>query len=245
MSGRGVERILDLVEWFAVTPGAVSLSQVSTALSMPKSSALQMLRTLNERGYIERDNTGRYLLTRLPGEITAFGNSHGALLALAAPLIARAVDEVGESGFLAVLEGSEIRYLNKILPAREIRYDRDMSMTRPAHKVASGIVILSNAAAEVLEGINARLSAKDRADLQAAIKGAKRDGFYMNAHGVVEGAAGVAAPVFDAEGRVVGAINIAGPQGRMAAAAERVSATALSTARAVTEEIRRRAIHAH
>lgn len=242
MSGRGVERILDLIEWFAATPGLVSLSQVSTALGMPKSSALQMLRTLTERGYVERDAAGRYTLIRLPGEITASGDSRGALLAVAAPLIARAVDDVGESGFLAVLEGTEIRYLNKILPTREIRYDRDMSMTRPAHKVASGIVILANMPAQGVDAYEAALSAEEKADLRTAMEAACRDGFFMNARGVVEGAAGVAAAIFDAQGQVVGAVNISGPQGRMAEASDQVCAATLATARAVTSEIQRRAI---
>lgn len=242
MSGRGVERILDLIEWFAATPGCVSLAQVSTALGMPKSSALLMLRTLTERGYVVRDAAGLYTLARLPGEIAATGDSRGALLALAAPMISSAVDEVGESGFLAVMEGTQIRYLNKILPAREIRYDRDMSMTRPAHKVASGIVILANMTAEDVQAFESALAADEREKLRAEMDAARRDGFFMNAHGVVEGAAGVAAAIFDARGQVVGAVNISGPQGRMAEASERVCAAALATARAVTAEIRRRAI---
>ncbi|MDH2327039.1 IclR family transcriptional regulator C-terminal domain-containing protein [Cereibacter sp. SYSU M97828] len=242
MSGRGVERILDLIEWFAATPGPVSLSQASAALALPKSSALQMLRTLTDRGYVLRDAAGHYSLIRLPGEITATGDSRGALLALAAPLIAKAVEDVGESGFLAVMEGREIRYLNKILPTREIRYDRDMSMMRPAHKVASGVVILANMAEREIEAFEATLAAEEKEALRAAMDAARRDGFFMNAHGVVEGAAGVAAAIFDAQGLVVGAVNISGPQGRMAEASERVCAAALATARAVTDEIRRRVI---
>ncbi|MCJ8139892.1 IclR family transcriptional regulator [Falsirhodobacter halotolerans] len=242
MSGRGIERILNLIEWFAATPGASSLSQVATALEMPKSSALQMLRTLAERGYVERDATGHYTLIRLPGEISADGDTHGALLTLAAPYIAQAVADVGETGFLAVLEGRDIRYLNKILPAREIRYDRDMSMTRPAHKVASGIVILAHSPADRVAEFEKSLAATEAKDLRAAMEVTRRDGFFMNAHGVVEGAAGVAAAIFDAQDRVIGAINISGPQGRMAEAADRVGAAALATARAVTAEIRRRAV---
>lgn len=242
MSGRGVERILDLIEWFAATPGPVSLAQISAALGMPKSSALQMLRTLAERGYVLRDAAGHYSLARLPGEITASGDSRGALLALAAPMIARAVEDVGESGFLAVLERTEIRYLNKILPRREIRYDRDMSMTRPAHKVASGVVILAHMPAEIVAAFVAALPEDEATDLRAAMDAARRDGVFMNAHGVVEGAAGVAAAIFDAQGRVVGAVNLSGPQGRIAAAADHVCAAALATAQAITDEIRRRAI---
>ncbi len=242
MSGRGVERILDLIEWFAATPGAVSLSEVSVAMGMPKSSALQMLRTMHERGYLSRGATGDYTLIRLPGEISGGGENRGALLALAAPLIDAAVREVGESGFLAVLDGAEIRYLNKILPDREIRYDRDITKTRPAHKVASGVVILAAGSDDALNAYADALSQDERSALDGMIAAARRDGFYLNPHGVVEGAAGAAAPVFDGSGKVLGAINISGPQTRMAAASEVICKTVFDTARAVTEEIARRAL---
>lgn len=242
MSGRGVERILDLIEWFASFPGAATLSEVSAALGMPKSSALQMLRTMTERGYLQRDAKGDYLLVRLPGDVTGAAGYNGALLALAAPLIAKAVEDVSESGFLAVMEGRDIRYLNKILPDREIRYDRDMTKSRPAHKVASGIVILAASSPEVVDAYAEELPAEEREAMEAMIERAQRDGFFFNAQGVVEGAAGVAAPILDASGRVVGAVNISGPRERMAAAADQVCKAAKDTARAITEVIARRAV---
>ena len=46
MSGRGADRILELVEWLARQERARSLVDVVDALSLPKSSALMLLRTL-------------------------------------------------------------------------------------------------------------------------------------------------------------------------------------------------------
>lgn len=241
MSGRGVERILDLIEWFAAHPGSASLSLIAGSLGMPKSSALQMLRTMTDRGYLIRNAGGDYTLVRLPGEISSDDRNLGALLALTAPHIETAVEVVQESGFLAVLEDGQIRYLNKILPDREIRYDRDITKTRPAHKVASGVVILAASKDEDVDAYAATLTADEAGSLREMIAAARRDGFYLNPQGVVEGAAGVAAAIFSASGTVLGAINISGPQTRMAAASEQVCKTAFETARVVTEEIARRA----
>ncbi|AXQ95197.1 iron ABC transporter substrate-binding protein [Cereibacter sphaeroides] len=239
MSGRGVERMLDLLEWLAETPGPYGLSAISTALDMPKSSTLLMLRSLTERGYLERLPAGDYALRRLPGDGAA---GQGALLALVGPYLARAVEETGESGFLAVLEKGQIRYLNKILPAREIRYDRDISMTRAAHKVASGVVLLAAGDDAALEAHAeaAGLSDEERAALLSAVDKAREAGFFLNLKGVVEGAAGAASVIRDATGRPVGAINISGPQPRLAAHAALVGAAVLKTATEVTEELRRR-----
>ncbi len=67
MSGRGAERILDLIEWLASRSEAVSLAEVVQALALPKSSTLLLLRTLVEARYVTRQTDGRYLLIRLPG----------------------------------------------------------------------------------------------------------------------------------------------------------------------------------
>lgn len=241
MSGRGVERILDLIEWFAGHPGTASLAQVAVALGIPKSSTLQMLRTMTERGYLERDTAGDYLLRRLPGELSEGGKNHGALLAVAGPLIQHAVQQTNESGFLAIMVGAEIRYLNKILPDREIRYDRNISIIRPAHKVASGIVILSAGSDDAIADYASRLPAGEAQSLREAIAIARRDGVFLNAEGVIEGAAGASAPIFARSGAVLGAINISGPQARMTAAADVICRVVHDTARAVTEAIARRA----
>lgn len=241
MSGRGVERLLDLLEWLAETPGPNGLAAISNALDMPKSSTLLMLRSLTDRGYLERLPSGDYALRRLPGE-GAGGPGRGALLALVGPYLANAVEETGESGFLAVMEAGQIRYLNKIMPLREIRYDRDISMTRPAHKVASGIVLLAAGSdAELSDyALAACLTGDERAALTDAVATARTAGVYMNLKGVVEGAAGAAAVLRDASGRPIGAVNISGPQPRLAANVARVSQAVLNTAKAINEELMRR-----
>ncbi len=241
MSGRGVGNMLDLLEWLGATPGTHGLAEIATALSLPKSSTLLMLRTLTERGYLERLASGEYMLRRLPGDIDTSGRN-GALLALVGPYLTQAVEEAGESGFLAMLEGDEIRYLNKLLPQREIRYDRDISMTRLAHKVASGIVLLAaRSDADVAAYCDRQdLPEADRSTLVQAVAKARTDGFYLNLKGVVEGAAGAAAPIIAADGTTLAAINISGPQNRLAVNAAQVSEVVLNTARAVSEELMRR-----
>lgn len=242
MSGRGVERVLDLIEWFAAEAEPASLARISGAMDLPKSSTLMMLRTLTERGYVNRDESGLYQLRRLPGSPGQGRQNHGALLALAAPHIAAAVAQTHESGFLAVMEGDAIRYLNKILPDREIRYDRDMTRTREAHLVASGIVILAASGQPEVEAYIARNQLADdaAATLRRVTGQARADGFYLNIHGVVEGASGVASALLDQDGHPVGAINISGPRDRMAGQSAMICQVTATTARAVNEELARR-----
>lgn len=242
MSGRGVERILDMIEWFAASPEGASLSEIAASLSIPKSSALQMLQSLMERGYIRRRDGGDYHLLRLPGDVSREARNYGALIALVSPSLADAVRESGESGFIAVLEGQAIRYLNKVLPSREILYDRDIGPTREAHKVASGVVLLAAGSdAEIASYVAAAsLSAAEAEALGEAVGRARADGFYINPMGVVEGAAGAAAPILGADGKPVAALNISGPQARFVANADRISEVVRKAAVSISEELSRR-----
>jgi IclR family transcriptional regulator, acetate operon repressor len=242
LSGRGVERVLDMIEWFAASPEGASLSEIAAALAMPKSSALLMLQSLTERGYIHRSPAGAYQLLRLPGEISADGRNYGALIALVSPYLSKAVQETGESGFVAVLEGTSIRYLNKVLPKREILYDRDIVPTRPAHKVASGVVLLAAGDDAEIDAYSASLSLSDaeQSKLREAVSSARDTGFYLNAMGVVEGASGAAAPILGAGGKAVAALNISGPQVRFVTNSDRICGVVRETAAAVSEELARR-----
>ncbi|MGH6762538.1 MAG: IclR family transcriptional regulator [Phyllobacterium sp.] len=242
MSGRGAERILDAVEWFATTTTPVTYTDFVQALDVPKSSALLLLRLLVDRGYVKRLPDNRYVLVRLPGEMLGGGDTWGTILRLADRHLREAVATVEETGFVAVLDNERIRYLNKILPKREIRYDRDIVPTRLPHQVASGLVLLSDFAAPDLERYldEAKLSVDERSGVIAATAGARSDGYYVNINGIVEGAAGIAAPVRDAHGRAIAAINISGPRDRFIANLDRIRDAVVSVAGAVSNEVAHR-----
>lgn len=243
MSGRGAERILDLIEWLASRSQAVSLVEVVQALALPKSSTLLLLRTLVDAGYVTRQADGRYLLIRLPGEPSEANSGWGTILRVAEPILRETVAAIEETGFIAVLtDNRQVRYLNKILPMREIRYDRDIATQRVAHYVASGLMLLSGLANEDLEAY-LRLSVPDEDDpgaIAARVSAARREGYVANLHGRVEGAAGVAAPIRDPEGRIVAVVNMSGPRERIANNLARVTEATVEAARRASEALSRR-----
>lgn len=242
MSGRGAERILDAVEWFATTTAPVTYTAFVQALDVPKSSGLLLLQLLVKRGYVERLSDNRYRLVRLPGERAESGVTWGTILRLSDRHLHDAVSNVGESGFVAVLDEGRVRYLSKILPSREIRYDRDIVPTRLPHQVASGQVFLADFDMPELDRYCAEnnLDQDARRDLDTIIDAVRRDGVAVNINGVVEGASGAAAAVRDARGRVIASINIAGPRERFLSNLDAVKAAVLSVGRAVTAEVAQR-----
>ncbi|MEM9394569.1 MAG: IclR family transcriptional regulator C-terminal domain-containing protein [Pseudomonadota bacterium] len=239
MSGRGSERILALIEWMAKQTEPVALSQVVAALKLPKSSGLGLLRMLVDLGYAERTDDTHYRLVRLPGEITGPDAARGTLLRLLTPVINDAAASAGESGFLAVLEPNlTVLYLNKVMPDREIRYDRDISVPRQPHQVSSGLVLLKTLTDEEIQDYASSLPQEAGKSLVADVRATAARGYAITRLGVVEGASGVAAPVFGPTGEIVAALNIAGPALRMSRDIETFVEHAVSFAAQATEVLR-------
>ena len=246
MSVPSAVRILDLIEWLATQGEAVPLTRASQALGLPKSSTLLLLKALVEGGYGERNDEGHYRLVRLPGEPSEGHRAWGTILRIAEPHLRAAVTEGQESGFIAVLtDERRIRYLNKILPDLEIHYDRDISSDREAHDVASGIAILGalpdSEFEDYLAAVVGNIAGAAALDpIRTKIRQAREDGVAVNLKGRVEGASGVAAPILDAEGRPVAAVNLSGPTDRVINNVDRIGRVAREAAHKISEDLVRR-----
>jgi IclR family acetate operon transcriptional repressor len=218
MSVRSAVRTLDLLELLAQQSRAMALGEICRMVDLPKSSTLLLLRTLEERQYIVREQAG-YRLVRLPGEISTERPAWGTVLRIATPWLIGAVETTGESGFIAVLtEAGHLRYLSKILPsARELTYDRDISVDRVPHHVASGLALLAAMNDDAVERYLAELALDtDHPDtVRARILAVRTEGIAVNLAGRVEGAAGVASAILGPAGLPVAAINLAGPANRV------------------------------
>ncbi|SRR5690554_1903755 len=238
-ANRGYERILQLIEWLSEQVQPATLADVVQATGWPKSSTLLLLRSLVDGGYVSRTQSTRYQLVRLPGEPSAQNTAWGTLIRISEPVLRSVVDSVEETGFLAVLTPDmRLRYLNKLLPAREIRYDRDIASTRVPHYVASGLMLLAGMTDTELQSYLQQVAAKSNDDIEqihARVLACRKDGYAVNLQGRVEGAAGVSAPIYDRSGHFIAAVNISGPRDRIAENLEQVIAGALEAARQISE----------
>lgn len=244
MESPSASRVLGLIEWLADQTESVSLAQATAAQGLPKSSVHVLLSTLVNLSYVGRDGDGRYRLDRLPGEISPLGNpAWNTLLRVGRPFLATAVEATGESGFLAVFVDNRIHYLNKLLPAsRELKYDRDISKSRLAHHVASGLAILARLpdarVNDYLHSLDERMTEPGEIDrLRATLASVRQEGVAVNLDGRVEGAAGVAAVIVWAAGNPIAAINLAGPRERVAANLDAVKQTVRETADCINREL--------
>ncbi|MBZ5646896.1 MAG: IclR family transcriptional regulator [Acidobacteriia bacterium] len=134
-----VERTLEILEAVAHRSGGMSNADISRKLRIPKSSASYILRTLEHRGYLRRDpETGRYRLG-----VKVLSLSRGALTGLdvreaAQPIMRHLVEHNHLTAHLAILDGDEAVYVEKVDAPGFIKMDTWVGRRMEIHSTSVG-----------------------------------------------------------------------------------------------------------
>ena len=235
--GRAILRVLNVLAELAARPAGMTLAQLTVSLDVPKASLFRILQTLRQAGYLVQDEgTFRlgehsFLLSRLIGEIAP----RSSFPDCARPVLNWLAAETGETAMLAQLakDGAEIVYLAVAESARPIRFAVGEGDTRPLYCAAAGQAMLAFLPEERRRGYLANADFTpftpltcDAAQLARRLDEIRRTGVAIDRGGRVEGASGIACPVFDSAGQVWAAIAIAGPSDRIEAGRDPIAALA-------------------
>jgi DNA-binding IclR family transcriptional regulator len=210
-------RILDLLEYLSALREAVSLSQIVQDLKLPKSSAHGLIQTLAARGHVVQDSSGRYMLVEASRHGFPFRRHEEPLVVTAIPFMERLRDESGETVLLATMNAHcDLRRLAKCVSHHPVRYDVNMDAAITAHCTATGRVLLAHALPEARDAYLSRVrflsytryTITDVKELREVLARVRRDGYAINDQEFITGSTGIAAPIFDAEGNAIAAINL-------------------------------------
>jgi DNA-binding IclR family transcriptional regulator len=93
---RGVDRLLDILNYFANVREPVSALEIANKLTAPKSSVYEILDMLMSRGYVERISSGKFVVGRSAYALgSAFGRQTG-LCRIVQPALRRLSNLTGE-----------------------------------------------------------------------------------------------------------------------------------------------------
>jgi DNA-binding IclR family transcriptional regulator len=242
---KSATRVLDLLEMLASVPDQIGVSEVARRLGIPKSSTYMLLATLESRGYVIGDEERRFQLNPIFGEGRSWVGGSGALLMRLAKVpmeeLARAT---GESSFLGVpRDESSVEYIAKVVSPHDLRCDAELGRPRPLHSTSVGLVMLAFQPPERAENFlrKARFervtprTLADAKQLRAEIAATRKRGYAMVRDTNSPGSSGIAAPIVNAAGEVVAALNVSAPTSRF----EPVARKAIDLMRAA-ESISRR-----
>jgi IclR family transcriptional regulator, acetate operon repressor len=207
-STRAVERALHLLEAVARSTRGARLSDLARDTDVPASTALRLLRTLEQERFVRRDDGGGFHAgSGLLALVAALDEL--PLIQLAEPHLRELVDTVGETASLGVLdEAGDALYLAQVQSPHAIRYASWRGRRVPGGVSALGLA-LHGTAPPVL----------------------RRDA-------VEEGVTAIAAPVHGPSGAIVAALSVTGPTFRLdGGAVDRVTAALAGATAALSREL--------
>lgn len=142
---RQVDNVLNLFEIFAREKAPMTLTAVSRALGIPKSSAFNLIETLLARGllYETRSRGGFYPTGRL-FELARSIKDGDRLVQRIRGELELLAETTGETALLAVREDQDVVYVDVVESSAAIRYFAKVGDRRPIYTTSSGKAILSS-----------------------------------------------------------------------------------------------------
>ena len=213
-----VDKALTILECFSDVEPELSLKQISEKTGLYKSRILRLCGTLTARGFLIRMQGSIYRLgprLMMLGKIYERSNT---LISLARPVLRELASLTGESTKLFVVEGKKRICLVREMGTYPLQYAINEGQSLELYAGAGGKVLLAYASEELRQEIlnttlhrltPATIVARDR--LEQEFEHIRKRGYASSKGEMVPEVAGMSAPVFDHENKVVAALTIAGP----------------------------------
>jgi IclR family transcriptional regulator, acetate operon repressor len=216
-------KALDILDLMA-TDAPCSVAHLCQVTGVTKPAAYRILKTLDQRGYVVRDELRReYSLgPALLGLTRAVRNSTD-LVQLARPAMQALVDEFGETVNLGVVTHGQVVYLDAIESPQRLRTTVSIALREQVHTTALGKAVLAalptaEAQAHLAESdwtAGTPNSVRSATALLAELDRYRSQGYAIDDEENEIGSRCVAAPILDGEGRPVAAISVSAPTPRM------------------------------
>lgn len=212
-----LEKGLKVLETFADMTSELGLQEIAAATGLGKSAVQRLVYTLLHLGYLRRyPATRKY---RLSSKVFL----RGYTLARASDLVqeahsqlVRVNHECGDTCVLAMMEGGEIVILSSVQGRHIDSLNVAVGMRFPVDSASSGLVLLAWLPLE-----EAKLALQESSDaagqntstsrlevLAEAFSAVRTHGYCMTENAIAAGHLSVSAPVFDAAGHAVAALNV-------------------------------------
>jgi DNA-binding IclR family transcriptional regulator len=215
-TGRSVtSKVVSLFDAFTVETPEMSLNELARRTGLPLSTTYRLAAELVEWGGLERAAGGGYRIGLRLLEVGSLAPRTATLNQIVVPFMQDLYVATRENVHLAVLDGREALYVERVTGRRSVSVVSRRGGRCPLHATGVGKVLLAYAPEELVQEV---LEAGLRrytpytivapGHLRRNLAEIRRTGVGYNREELTLGRASVAAPLFDAAGRVVAALSI-------------------------------------
>ena len=216
----GLERGVSIIEAFDDANPRLTASQAGQRTNMTRTAARRYLLTLQHMGYVASDGKLFWLTPR----VLRLGRSYlesARLPRVVQPFLQRVAAGTNEIAYLSVMDGDEVVYIARNGPNRSMSTGYVLGARVPAQVTASGMLMLAlRSDAELNEWLATRqltvftshtIASMERMKLELAR--IRAQGWALSEQQLDLNSRGIAVPLRDRHGTLVGALNITMPMG--------------------------------
>jgi IclR family transcriptional regulator, KDG regulon repressor len=223
---RALERALRILDVFSLEAPEWTLTDISTQISLPKSTALRLTVVLEAWELLERSpDTERYRLGVRAFELGGIYIQSTSLEAEARPFLQELARTYQQTANLGILSGGEIVHIAVVAPERPIHFSAMLGQREQIHCTGLGKALVFDRPREELAALLSHTGLPARTqhtitDFDAFwqhLQEARQHGYALDDEESFIGVRCVAAPIRDARNAIVAALSISGPRGDLPA----------------------------
>lgn len=222
MNDNGVQtldRTFDIIELLAAAPNGMGVTEIGQKAGLHKSTVYRLINALVRRGYLEKDqNTGLYRIGLKFIEISSLYIKQIELKTEAAPFMRHLSESTGQVTHLAILDETEVVYIEKIDVIQNLRMYSQIGKRIPVYCSALGKVLLLGRSIDDQERILEKIkytrhtdnTITSKAEFINELEIVRQRGWAVDNEEHETGIRCIAAPIRDFTGKVIAAISITG-----------------------------------
>ena len=214
-----IDRMSILLDAVARYPEPVTLKVLAAETGLHTSTAFRILDSMTTNGFIERDAAGRYQLGRKLVRLGSRMHAQSDVRKIAAPIMARLRDKLGETVNLTIREGDEVVYIEKATPNRMMHVQQLVGSRAPLHVTAVGKLMLAMNGDDECESYATRTNLpsytrntiNDLGRLKKEAESLRRQGYAFDDEEAEIGVGCIGTLIYDATGSVIAGLSISAP----------------------------------
>ena len=219
-----VARAMDLLDQFREGEAEFGITDLSNRMKLQKNNVFRLVSTLSAKKYIELNNsTGKYRLGRQARALGQLAAAQIDYLNHARPVLNELKQQCHETCFFSINKDGYTYYLDGVESDLPVRVVQMACKSRPLCCTAAGRVLLAFMEPQKLMNLLANSDTKgftastvtDIDLLQSDLNKVAWQGYAIDDQEHEAGVIEIAAPVFDGNGDVIGALSILGPKMRL------------------------------
>jgi IclR family pca regulon transcriptional regulator len=219
---QSLERGLQILASFTELRPVLGIADIARAVDLNKSTTYRYVATLAKLDYLQQDpETKKYALGPRVLDLGFAAINSMEITRIAGRYLQALSDETGYTVSMAVLDGTDIVYIDRRRSGRGSHLAMDLNLhvgsRLPAYCTSMGKVLLAYRDAATLRGLLDRTDLARRGprtitareQLMVALDRVRQNGFAVNDEELAPGLRSLAAPVRSRSGEVIAAVNIA------------------------------------